>query len=297
MDRIISLNAFGCPRTSLESHFKHSKTSEEQRKERIFHTCGLFPNASFINHSCNSNARRSFIGDMQIVRATRNLPANAEITFWYRGPDPMLSYQQTQDRFGNWGFICTCCICEHTRTTPKKDLTKRKGLLRDLEDAFSERPAANLAKAERLLAAIEKTYTVPASTVPRLTLWDPYLLLTRFYSAQENSLKTIETAYKVLESLGYVFKRADSTSLTSTFEVQTWGLMQDCVIETWVHIWIAGYAAGASAMGKQAKEYAKTAYKIVVGEDKTFGERYGKLGHRAMFEGADLVEAFQSMNF
>lgn len=234
---------------------------------------------------------------MQIVRATRNLPANAEITFWYRGPDPMLSYQQMQDRFGNWGFICTCCICEHTRTTPKKDLTKRKGLLRDLEDAFSERPAANLAKAERLLAAIEKTYTVPASTVPRLTLWDPYLLLTRFYSAQKNSLKTIETAYKVLESLGYVFKRADSTSLTSTFEVQTWGLMQNCVIETWVHIWIAGYAAGASAMGKQAKEYAKTAYKIIVGEDKTFGERYGKLGHRAMFEGADLVEAFQSMNF
>lgn len=297
MDRIISLNAFGCPRTSLESHFKHSKTSEEQRKEPVFHTTGLFPNASYINHSCNSNARRTFIGDMQIVRAARNIPANTEITFWYHAPDPMLSYQQTQDRFGNWGFVCTCCICENTRTAPKKVLTKRKALLGDLEDAFSARPAANLAKAERLLTAIEKTYDVPASTVPRLTLWDPYLLLTRFYSAQKNPLKAIETAYKVLEALGYVIKRQDPTSFTSTFEVQTWGLMQNRVVETWMHMWIAGYAAGAPVMGKQAKAYTKMSYKIVVGEDKTFGERYGKLGHGAMFEGVDLVEAFQSMDF
>lgn len=234
---------------------------------------------------------------MQIVRATRNLPANTEITFWYCGPDSMLSYQQTQDRFKTWGFICICCICEHAKSTPKKDLTKRKALLEDLKDAFSARPAANLAKAERLLAAIEKTYSVPASTAPRLTVWDPYLLLTRFYNAQKNPLKTIETAYKVLESLGYMIKRQDPASLTSTFEVQTWGLMQDRVIETWVHIWIAGYAVGASAMGKQAKEYAKIAYRIVVGEDKTFGESYGKLGHGAMFEGVDLVEAFRSMSF
>jgi len=212
-------------------------------------------------------------------------------------PDPELSYQQTQNNLKHWNFQCTCSICEYAKSAPKKDVTKRKALLQDLKNAFSASNGADLPKAQRLLAVLEKTYSIPAPAVPRLALWDPYLLLTRFHSAQKNHHKSIETAFKVLESLGYVIKRQDPTSLTSPFEIQTWGLMQDRVIETFVHLWVGGYAAGSPAMGKQAKEYAKTAYRIVVGEDRTFGERYGQLGHRVMFEGASLVDAFREMRF
>ena len=292
VDRIISLNVFGCPRTSLETHFRKSQTLQQQREQEIFHTCGVFINASYINHSCESNARRSFIGDMQIVCASRNIPANTEITFWYHVPDPALSYQQMQAKFENWGFTCQCAICEHLKTTKKKDLTKRNALLRDLKEAFEARPSANLAKAERLLTAIEKTYPVPASAVPRLPLWDPYLLLTRFYSAANNHPKAIETAWKVLESLGYVIEREDAAS----FEVKRWGLMQDRLIETWVHLWTA-YARVAPASCRKVEECARIAYKICVGEDETFEEKYGALARRAMAGKADLVGAFQSMAF
>ena len=234
---------------------------------------------------------------MQIIRATRNIPANTEITFWYQAPNPRLSYQQMQEKFKNWDFMCKCTICEHIKNTPKKTLSKRNALLNDLEDAFCARPAADLAKAERLLTAISKTYTVPAHAVPRLALWDPYLLLTRIYSAQKNDLKTIETAWKVLDALGYVIKREDPTSLTSAFEIQVWGLMLHNVVETWVHLWTA-YARCAPELCKKAEEYARIAYKVCVGEDETFDENYGKLARRAVAgEEANLMEAFRSMAF
>lgn len=297
LDRIISLNCFGCPRTSLDSHFQDAQAKQERAKEEGYPTTGLFIMASYLNHSCNSNVRRSFIGDMQVIRATRNIPADTELTFWYALPDQSLTHGKMQDSFKPWGFQCTCSICEYAKNAPRKQLNKRNVLLQDLEDAFSSRDGADLYKAERLLTALEKTYSVSAAKVPRIPLGDPYLLLTRCYSARKNHLKTIATAYKVLESLGFVFKREEPTSSESAFEIQTWGLMQDLLIETFMHLWIAHYANGAPAIGRRSKEYARIAYKIVVGEDKTFGERYGNLGHRAMFEGADLVLALQSMSF
>lgn len=79
--RIVALNSFGCPLNSRESHI--NPTPE---KNRAFHSSGIWPQASYINHSCLSNARRSFVGDMMIVRASRNLPPDTELTWWYQRP-------------------------------------------------------------------------------------------------------------------------------------------------------------------------------------------------------------------
>ena len=288
----MSFNVFGCPRTSFESHFQ---TPKQEEKDKGYHTCGLFINASYINHSCDSNARRSFIGDMQIVRASRNLPAGTEITFWYHMPDHTIAYEKAQKKLENWGFKCTCTICEQNKSTKKNVKAKRAALLQDLIGAFEQRDGADLAKAERLLAAIEKTYPVPATEVPRLALWDPYLLLTRLYNSMNRQDKAIQTGCKVLQSLGFVIKRQDPSSLKSPFEVEQWGLMKDHVVETWVHLWTA-YAQVAPNLCKKAEEYAKIAYKVCVGEDETFELKYGKLAHQAMFEGLDMGQAFQNMS-
>jgi len=42
---------------------------------------GIWIISSYINHSCISNCRRSFIGDMQIIRATQDLHADTELVF------------------------------------------------------------------------------------------------------------------------------------------------------------------------------------------------------------------------
>ncbi|KAL2050079.1 hypothetical protein ABVK25_009689 [Lepraria finkii] len=174
VDRIVSLNVFGCPRTSLESHTTNL-TSEPQDQSKSHHTCGIFIKASHINHSCYSNARRSFIGDTQIVRATRNIPAGSEIFFWYAIPGPSHTYEKTQEKLQNWGFQCTC---QQSKKTKKNVSSKRLALLKDLEAVLGSQTGADMPRAERILDAIEKTYSAPASGVPGLALWDPYLLLT-----------------------------------------------------------------------------------------------------------------------
>ncbi|KAL2036485.1 hypothetical protein N7G274_010801 [Stereocaulon virgatum] len=275
VDRIVSLNVFGCPRTSLENH------SAKSTSESPHHTCGIFIKASHINHSCYSNARRSFIGDMQIVRATRNIPAGSEIVFWYAIPGPNYTYEKTQEKLKKLG---------------KNVSSKRLALLEDLKAAFGNRTGADLPKAERILNAVEKTYTELASEVPRLALWHPYLRLTRIYCSKNQQDKVIETAWKVLKSLGFKIKRQNPLSLRSPFDFEQWGLMEDCLIQIWIHLWTA-YAQVAPGLCKKAEEYAKVTYKICIGEDDTFDETYGKLAHEAMFEGVDLGEAFQSMAF
>ncbi|KAL9609961.1 MAG: hypothetical protein Q9167_005313 [Letrouitia subvulpina] len=293
VDRIISLNGFGCPRTSLESH-SASMTSKSTDQPIPHHTCGIFIKASHINHSCYGNSRRSFIGDMQIVRATCTIPAGTEILYCYARPGDTDPHDKRQEKFQNWGFRCTCAICEQSKKTKKSVLNQRRALLEDLKAASGNGTAVNLPRIERILKAIEKTYSAPASEVPRLALCDPYLLLTRMYTSMQQQNKVIETAWKVITSLGFVIKREDPQSLNSPFEIAQWGLVDDCLVQAWVHLWTA-YAQVAPNLCSKAEKMAKIAYKICIGEDDTFDEKYGQLAHRAMFEGMDLAEAFQSM--
>ena len=165
--------------------------------------------------------------------------------------------------------------------------------MEDLKAALGSSQAADtLAKAERILLAVEKTYSEPSNHVPRLALWHPYFLLTRIYSAKNQQDKVIETAWKVLSSLGFTIKRLNPLSLNSPFEVEKWGLMEDCLIQTWVHLWTA-YAHVAPDLCEKAEEYAKVTYRVCIGEDDTFDDRYGMLARQAMFEGKELGGLFQ----
>ncbi|PGH18369.1 hypothetical protein AJ79_00435 [Helicocarpus griseus UAMH5409] len=85
VERVIFLTSFGCPLPSRETIMSSRLGTYGQKpkyEDEKFHSCGIWPIASYINHSCNSNARGAFIGDMMIVRATRDIAANTEITFW-----------------------------------------------------------------------------------------------------------------------------------------------------------------------------------------------------------------------
>ena len=229
---------------------------------------------------------------MQIVRATRHIPAGSEIFFYYAVPEPGDTYENTQEKLKNWGFQCTCSICQYKKKTKKNVLSRRRSLVEDLEFALGCATGADLPKVERILVAIEKTYSEPATDVPRLALWHPYFLLTRMYSSQNQQDKVIETAWKVLISLGFSIKRQNPQSLKSHFEVEQWGLMEDCLIQTWVHLWTA-YAHVAPGLCGKAEECARITYRICMGEDDTFEEKYGRLAHQAMFEGRELGQAFQ----
>lgn len=209
-----------------------------------------------------------------IVRASRDMEAGTEVTFWYHSPDG-LSAKELHEKHKHWGFVCGCAICLDARGTDAVVHRKRRKLMEDLARVFNS--AALLPfqteKIERLLDTLNQTYSQPAEDVPRLLLWDPQLALARIYMAQNKAGKSLESAAKVLTSLGFVVVGADSSH--TNFAIVRWGLLVDHLVETFLHIRTAFTARGAREDSERAEEYARTAYKMIVGEDVSFNATYG----------------------
>ena len=205
-----------------------------------------------------------------VVRASRDMQAGSEVTFWYNSP----SQKSSQEKHKHWGFVCGCAICLDARATDTAVVSKRQKLLGDLDRVFSSPPLGRVEtrKIERLIDALDKSYTQPSKDVPRLLLWDRQLLLVRLYAAQNKAAKVLESAAKVLFFLGFVVVGADSSQ--TCFEISKWGLLTDYSVETFLHIHAAFIAMGAQMDSARAENYAKTAYKILVGEDDTFKATY-----------------------
>ena len=113
---------------------------------------------------------------------------------------------------------------------------------------------------------------MPADRVPRLLLWDPELALAQAYAARANMIKSLHWIEKGLTSLGFVIVGADSSP--TRFAVARWGLMVDQLILTFLQAKEAFAGLGAWEKSSQAEEYARMAYKIVIGEDATFSATY-----------------------
>lgn len=286
----MALNAFGCPRSSLKSHFN---MFADGKHSRAYHTSGIFTTASYINHSCHCNARRSFIGDMQIVRAARDISAGTEITFPYAIRQSSDTYDEMQKILSAWGFRCICITCQAIKEEKKAVVQKRLKIHSDIRSEMDKKNGMDIAKFERAINAIESTYTVPATIVPRLMLWDPYLLLTQTYSSANKAAHVVTYAWKALGSLGFVIKHERPTK-TSPFEIETWGLVLDQVVETWVYLWVA-YSKLAPHLCAQCERYARISYKICIGEDETFDEHYGRAAKSANGSGEALTAELERL--
>jgi hypothetical protein len=274
VERIMSLNVFGCPESSLATH--KDVIANKPGEDKAYHSCGIWTQASYINHSCTSNARRSFIGDMMIVRATRDIESDTEITFWYHIPTGH-SVKKMQERLlSSWQFTCSCAICQDEEQTRTTTLAERRMLMEKLKRSCQVANSRNvpIVEVERLLKALDKTYSRPADQVPRLLLWDPQLLLTRLYTAQGSMKEAWASVQQVFIQLGFVIAGADSPS--ADFKILKWGLVVDHLVEAFLHARNAYQAMKEWGNAKKAEEYARTTYRVVVGEDVSFESTYNK---------------------
>lgn len=275
VERTISLNSFGSPLSSIDSHTKIRDHKGE--KESAFHSSGIWIQASYINHGCNSNARRSFIGDMMIVRATRDIKKDTELSFWYTPPDGSNS-KDKRSQFKNWGFECTCVICSDNKSAAPTVLQKRELLGKKLKQGFRASPVGSgtLQKFERMLDELNQTYSQPPDKVPRLFAWDLQLALAQAYASQDQARKCIMAAGKVLTSLGFIISGTDTPQ--TAFSINRWGVLNDYLVETFVLLRNMFLVAKSGENAKKAGEYARTAYKMAVGEDTTFDKIWGAGG-------------------
>lgn len=188
-EQIISLNGFGCPISSRTSYIRCISNEEKHESaSEKFDSCGLWPIASYINHSCYSNARRSFTGDMMIVRASRDLAPNTEIVFWYKSP---FGDSEQQVKWQYWGYKCTCVMCQDIQATDRITLAKGKRLRPEILRTFQSHKQLNAPKIEILFSTLRETYTLPATKVPRLALWDLHLSLSEIYTQPNQAQNAI----------------------------------------------------------------------------------------------------------
>lgn len=92
-------------------------------------------------------------------------------------------------------------VCPNTKDCI---VTTRQKLTASLVKDFQRRKKPNTTRIEAILSKLGETYRQPASEVPRLGLWSPYLTLAMLYARHEQPQKAIEFALKTLESLGYL---------------------------------------------------------------------------------------------
>ena len=280
VERIILLNSFGCPLVSRESHIRSVKGDDDTAKKanEQFHSCGVWSMASYINHSCLSNARRSFIGDMMIVRASRDLPPDTEITFWYKSP-MILDPKESPVDLQHWGFKCDCILCQDTRSPNRSVLSNRSKISADLRRLF-KRPKMNLRKIEDTIFSLASTYCQPASEVPRLALYSPYLSLAAIYASSRKYEKAVRFGLMSLESLGFDIEGGKIPHVSDApLVVQKWGLMTDGVVGCWM-ILCCAYRELAPPLASHAEGYARVSYRICIGEDETFDQTYSRLSNR-----------------
>ncbi|KAJ4245047.1 hypothetical protein NW762_014256 [Fusarium torreyae] len=274
IEKIISLNAINAPRTSRDFFKTRTENWRDPSKIRDykFPTSGLWLLASKINHSCIGNCRRSFIGDMQIIRAATDLPAGTELLFSYRYPSALESYQDVQKQLRGWGFECQCELCKERSDTSQTVLQRRRELHRDFWGNMGGDPAAfDFAKAERLLKAVEKTYPKKHTNKVRLELAEFRTAVGNRYVACGQRADSIKMYIKGLEAFGFVIVACPPGETTNQprLEVQRRGIADDAIPAAFLNFLLI-YRDLAPELCQTARDYAEVAYSMVTGEKDSF---------------------------
>lgn len=273
------MNAFGAPRTSRETFVDfHNGESKDQEKD-AHGTTGIWLLASRINHSCVGNCRRTFIGDMQIVRATRDIPAGTELQFTYRPAKAMESYEEVQEGLKHWGFLCECKLCRERKTTPRTILKERAALRKLFGKAITGPGPTKITKSSAILEKMEKTYSTTNSSPIRMELWDPYLAVGGHLLAAHRSAEAVKMIVKGFEAMGYSISIQIPTKKQreSRLEVERWGIVNELIPWVFVRLFEACSAVAPELCG-HAKHYAEISYTMVVGEKETMSESFPEFG-------------------
>ncbi|CAD0022782.1 unnamed protein product [Aureobasidium pullulans] len=237
---------------------------------------GLWVHCSAMNHSCLFNAEHSFIGDMIIFRATRDIARDEEITTLYK--EINADYDIRDAALHTWGFSCNCKLCEADRTCPETPTRNhlmeqtRNLLLQLLLIKALVEPRTAVMMFEDLLVKIEKTYPEEYyHNLPRLGLITLHRYCAFAYARAEPE-KSIEHALACIEAHGYKFTMTDDN-----FEIdRTNAMSAPQVVDQLMNVSRYKAMRGQTILAGKIRELALQIYIIVNGEPSGFQTRYGK---------------------
>ncbi|KAJ8494723.1 hypothetical protein ONZ45_g13136 [Pleurotus djamor] len=100
---------------TIEAHEVHNsfgiRSLEDNGSE--FFGYGVWPGASYFNHSCSPNVAKKRVGRTWVFHASRELPVGTELRISYLGGDEdTLTTEERRTLLKNaWGFECACERC------------------------------------------------------------------------------------------------------------------------------------------------------------------------------------------
>ncbi|OBS25984.1 hypothetical protein FPOA_06514 [Fusarium poae] len=298
VEKVLSLNSFGSPRTTRDfckNVIWSGKKTPSSRERPIYTSAGVWLLAARVNHSCVGNCRRSFIGDMQIIRAARDIPAGTELTFPYRASADNESYEETQEKLAKWGFVCDCELCKERHKTTDTVLLQRRKLHNDFMNQLPSDKPFDFDKATKLLKGFEKMYRGKPAKQIRWLLADLYGYTGIRCRQDGDFVEAAQMLIKALEAMGYVIHATAPGDARgqSRFEVKHWGMMELHIPWLFFQL-IECYDEIDPQLVQPAEHYARLAYSIIVGEGESMwdvlsatGNQYGSVEEGYDLEGND----------
>lgn len=204
---IVQHNSFGCPNPSSTD----KSATDQVRGKAGYPSTGLWMTASYTNHACVGNAMRSFIGDMMIMRATRDITKGEEILMPYRLPD--ISHRETQIELRKiWGFTCDCPLSIAEAKTSEDQLDERDRLATEIwatmsthRQQSSEAPSDKWAtRIGKRLQGLESTYDKEAfEGLPLLAIAYMDAFFSQIYRLKKQWSKVADRALTALRHFGF----------------------------------------------------------------------------------------------
>ena len=283
--RIMLRNCFGCTRLSsvddpLENLFKE-KTEIEKMIAKASPTgtaegSGLWIMPSYINHSCWPNSVRSFLGNLLIVRAARDIREGEEITINYIENESGIQKRQ-KALYSGWGFNCKCTLCEIETAEQNGAQDKRQELV---EKALKfevylkqsvKKTNSGIAPMITLIKGIEATYSKPEFIHPRIPLLSPTNILRKFLVRAERPRDVFLLAKQALNGLGFKI-----TTKGGKVVVERYGYMFYPVMNLFVHVITAGAMMGDLWTAILWRNAAVNVYEVLAGEKESFFDVFGR---------------------
>ncbi len=254
-------NCFSAPRSTLDNT-RPAAPQDQMAK-------GLWRVASYLNHSCLPNTMRSFLGDMLISRAVRDIDEGDEIFQQYVPVKADIVARQEQ--FSGWGFQCSCPLCAGEARSSDAAHLRRMELLRQVEKVARKKqpekeivPDAMIRTVDRLARQLEELHEPDVyDGLPRLALIYPLMWLTRAHISRKNHAKVVACSMKVLRSFGFAVCASGDVKDIFSQQPDAMALMTIHVVTVLKDAAESHRALGRADLGDQFAEAARFGYKII----------------------------------
>ncbi|GAA5962702.1 hypothetical protein JCM3765_006171 [Sporobolomyces pararoseus] len=179
-----------------------SQIDQQERDESFSPPTALYPSLpSALNHSCLPNTSYTFISNLFILRARRDIGEGEELVISYL--DQKASLEEREVKTKKHGFVCDCELCEEERKVGKVARRKREAL-RDQAERVTGGDDSRIRQFSKIKKELEETYTT--QTTVRPVLYSVTRLLSRVYASQRRYQESIEVEKEGLEAVGAVFE-------------------------------------------------------------------------------------------